>query len=820
MTAADRDFMYANTNLMSNDWLGATVVYDNREVYYDVGIQLYSSQRGRVSDARVGFKLDFNADRLFRGVQSRVTIDRSGAARPQNEILLKQVIAHAGGGVPSNYNDIVKVIAPRSQNTGSALLMQDPYGNDYLDAAFDDGSDGNVYKLELIYYPTRTTDGNVQSLKIPQNDVVVGVDISDLGNDKENYRYHYQLTNNHDRDDFTPAINVAKAFSLSGAALDAATKQLIDVDEWMRMFAIQSLGGVTDVYGGGLPHNFKMYARPTDGRMMALAWDWDQSFAQPTGSSLIVGGNVAKIINLPTNKHLYYGHLHDVITTTYNTTYMSRWATHYGALAGQDYSTDLNYIAQRSAYVLTQLPPQVAFSITTPGGQPVNQPTITLTGKGWINVKQILLDGSSVPLDVSWSGTNVDTWTAIVPLNTGLNHLTLRAHDFQGNLIATQSIDVTSTANTQNLPANLRVTELNYNPAPPPLGSPFDAQDFEFIEFKNFGTQPLHLEGARFLDGIEFTFGDVTLAPGQVGVLVRNLAAFQSRYGTEPYLLGSYGHTNDNFSNGGERVTLVDSVNQTVVDFTYDNDPEAGWHATTDGGGTSLEVVSPSSNAGLSDPANWRASATIGGTPGTDTSIPPPAPSGLTAVAGGNQVTLSWNTVPGAATYNVYRATTPAGQGATPLATGIVENRFLDSTAAAGITWYYVVTATTPGGEGPPSAETSSRSHFPGDANDDGAVNFQDLVVVAQNYNKGGGLLWSHGDFNGDGMVKFEDLVILAQHYNTPPSPAAAPAPSPLAPPVRSTALRQPSTSTKVFNAATPVRRPKPLQPASRRPAR
>jgi hypothetical protein len=807
MTAADINFMYANTNLMSNEMLGATVVYDNREVFYDVDVSLYSSQRGRVSDARVGFKIDFNADRLFRGTQARMTVDRSGSARPQDEILMKQVIAHAGGGVPSNYNDIAKVIAPRSQNTGSTLLQFDPYGQDYLDAGFPSGSDGNVYKLELIYYPTQTTDGNPESLKVPQPDQVVGVDIGDLGNDPELYRHHYQLTNNHDRDDFTPVMNLAKAFGLSGSALEAAARQQMDVDEWMRLFAILSLSGATDTYGAGLPHNFKMYSRASDGKMMALQWDWDQTFGQSTTAPLIVGGNVAKIINLPTNKHLYYGHLHDVITTTYNSSYMSRWASHYGSLAGQDYSGDLNYIAQRSAYVLGVLPPQVAFSITTPSGQTVNTPTITLTGKGWVNVKQIVVRGSAAPLDVAWSGTNVDTWAAAVPLQTGANSLTLDAYDFQGKLIASQTFAATSTANTPNLPANLRVTELNFSPAPPPAGSPYETQDFEFIEFKNFGTQPLNLAGAHFTNGIEFTFGDVTLAPGQVGVVARSAAAFQSRYGTGALILGTYGETTTNFGNGGEPVTLVDSADRIVVDFTYAADAASGWYPGTDGGGPTLEVIQPSANVDLSNPVNWRPSPVAGGTPGVDDTIPPTAPTGLAATGGDRRVTLAWAAVAGAASYNVYRGTAAGGQDPTPLAIGIAGTSFVDTTAAPGATYYYVVSAVNPGGEGPRSAEGSAYSHLGGDANDDGRVNFADLLALAKSYGQSG-KTWAQGDFTGDGVVNFADLLLLAKNYNValPGLAVAGDGSSAAAMPSLATALAQ-------------VNSPAPVPPAPTTPA-
>jgi Carbohydrate binding module (family 6)/Fibronectin type III domain len=51
-----------------------------------------------------------------------------------------------------------------------------------------------------------------------------------------------------------------------------------------------------------------------------------------------------------------------------------------------------------------------------------------------------------------------------------------------------------------------------------------------------------------------------------------------------------------------------------------------------------------------------------------------------------------------------------------------------------------------------------------GDANNDGIVNFGDLLVLAQNYGRSSSL-WEHGDFDGDGLVGFSDLLALAQNY-------------------------------------------------------
>jgi uncharacterized protein (DUF2141 family) len=51
-----------------------------------------------------------------------------------------------------------------------------------------------------------------------------------------------------------------------------------------------------------------------------------------------------------------------------------------------------------------------------------------------------------------------------------------------------------------------------------------------------------------------------------------------------------------------------------------------------------------------------------------------------------------------------------------------------------------------------------------GDANADGTVGFDDLLILAQHYGQSGAS-FPTGDFNGDGVVNFEDLLLLAQNY-------------------------------------------------------
>lgn len=55
---------------------------------------------------------------------------------------------------------------------------------------------------------------------------------------------------------------------------------------------------------------------------------------------------------------------------------------------------------------------------------------------------------------------------------------------------------------------------------------------------------------------------------------------------------------------------------------------------------------------------------------------------------------------------------------------------------------------------------------LPGDANIDGVVNFDDLLLVVQNYELGGTQTWQSGDINGSGVVNFDDLLLVAQFYD------------------------------------------------------
>jgi fibronectin type 3 domain-containing protein len=86
----------------------------------------------------------------------------------------------------------------------------------------------------------------------------------------------------------------------------------------------------------------------------------------------------------------------------------------------------------------------------------------------------------------------------------------------------------------------------------------------------------------------------------------------------------------------------------------------------------------------------------------------PPAPAGVNASAGDRQVTLSWNSLAVATSYNIYWGTTPEVSKSTGTKIANVTSPYTHSGLTSGKTYYYVVTAINDCGESSVSSEVSA----------------------------------------------------------------------------------------------------------------
>ncbi|MHB1034284.1 MAG: lamin tail domain-containing protein [Pirellulales bacterium] len=172
-----------------------------------------------------------------------------------------------------------------------------------------------------------------------------------------------------------------------------------------------------------------------------------------------------------------------------------------------------------------------------------------------------------------------------------------------------------------NLAPSIRISELMYTPAAPSAAEIAagytDNNLFEFVEITNIGNKTLPLQGLRFTNGINYTFGNVSIAPGQYVIVAADPIALELRYpGVSPSIVvGPYtGH----LAGGGETIKLDAPNGGTIHEFSYKDT----WYGPTNDEGFSLTVRDPNQDLALWDKSDgWRASAAPGGSPGTSDTL-------------------------------------------------------------------------------------------------------------------------------------------------------------------------------------------------------
>lgn len=239
---------------------------------------------------------------------------------------------------------------------------------------------------------------------------------------------------------------------------------------------------------------------------------------------------------------------------------------------------------------------------------------LSMTNPGGTGSIHYTLDGTDPRLPGGALSPSATTYTA--PVAIGYT-LVVKARVKQG----TSWSAVHERTFVSEGPAPLRVTEIMYHPAAPDAAETaqgyLDNEAFEFLEFRNNGSESINLAGAHFTSGLTFTFGERIVPPGGTVLLVKDEGAFIVRYGPEIAVDGEF---TGNLDNAGERLHLKSAAGHTLIDITYDD----VWHPSTDGGGHSLvpvDVGAPLST--WTSAAGWRPSYVAGGSPGEDDVEPP-----------------------------------------------------------------------------------------------------------------------------------------------------------------------------------------------------
>ena len=182
--------------------------------------------------------------------------------------------------------------------------------------------------------------------------------------------------------------------------------------------------------------------------MMFFPWDMDFAFDRPATSDLIANNDLWKLLSDPNNAHAFYGHVHDLISATFNNADLDRWIDHYGERVTDPFpQTFKDFIANRVARVTEEcgnsncLPEEVEFAVNDAVAFIRDESIVAeINGTGWINVREIRLGGSEHSIGIEW--TNETNWKVTIPIDRPTQEFTFVAYDFQGNRIGADSIIV------------------------------------------------------------------------------------------------------------------------------------------------------------------------------------------------------------------------------------------------------------------------------------------------------------------------------------------------------------------------------------------
>lgn len=400
----------------------------------------------------------------------------------------------------------------------------------------------------------------------------------------------------------------------------SSVARLVDVEEWMRILAMERIVGNWDSYGFSRGKNMYAY-KPVRGPWVLLPWDIDFVFhVGGTSTDQPLFGSNEPVLDrfraFPEFQRAYWRAFEDAIAGPLApATFAARVDQVYQGLrtagVGPDTPQGLkDYVAARRSYILNQLVNVAApFSVAGPSSFSTNRNLISLSGTAPITVAVLTING--VPVQPIW--TTVSNWTVRVALQPGVNQLVLQGWNNKGQAVGGASATRTITFTGSVEPPQDRVIfhEIMYH-APTP--------DAEFVELRNLATNTAYdLSGWR-ISGLDTVLPPGTiLEPQSYLVLVKDPATFARVYGLNIPIAAVF---EGNLDRGGETLALIKpgalpEQDEIIDEVTYDDDPP--WSNVADGFGPSLQLIDPWQDN--SRVANWGAAEVTTNTTGPVTVI-------------------------------------------------------------------------------------------------------------------------------------------------------------------------------------------------------
>jgi len=415
---------------------------------------------------------------------------------------------------------------------------------------------------------------------------------------REKYRFNFLARAGTGWNDYTNLFALVDAVNAGAPEpYTSATLGLVDMEQWMRVFATEHIIANFDAFGHEIGKNMYAY-RPTSGKWQLYMFDldWLMLAAAQTGrtastANLFVSEDptIATMYAFSPFVRAYWRALQDAINgpfdpTTYNAVMDAKYASLIAnGIAWCDGSvlTDptvvRTWFAQRRSFLQAQLAAVAAPFAANPSIT-ISNGVGLISGTAPVGVQTISVNGT--PWNLRW--TTVSNWTATVPLLAGNNNFILVGLDANGQAIAgaSNAVSVSYGGAVLSPVAGVMISEIMFNPAVPGA---------EFVElFNTASNYTFDLSGWKF-NGLSYTFpGGSFIAPRSFLVLARDRSVFSTAYGPSLAVFDTFSGT---LQTDGETLSLIKPGVTPATDLVVDRvryEASAPWSVTPPG--TSLQL--------------------------------------------------------------------------------------------------------------------------------------------------------------------------------------------------------------------------------------
>jgi regulation of enolase protein 1 (concanavalin A-like superfamily) len=622
----------------SDEGIDCTMVYGNWRVIYNAQTEYTGSPfhtpsyNGPLGSFACNYLMFFPDDDLLMGndkflVEAQGPTDQNTFNNDASAVgeTTAHWLAHKLGIRPDNRRYVL--VYMNGQQRGMIYWDYQKPDSDVVSEFYPNDDGGNLHKIDDWFEFDDAGSG--------QSDITAKLIEYNLNGQKrtERYRWSWEPVGGSPPNDFTNFFTLVDAANAPGPQPYINTMlSLVDMRQFMRMWALEHFVGDWDSYGYRRGKNMYLY-KPTTGPWQFLIYDIQLDFGKssdPTNQPIFDQGNtndptlgdplVTRMYNTPVFVREYWEALDELTTNlmlpqVYGPLMDARTAALRADGVPVESATSIkNWIAGRVAFVAPQIP-QASFTLNGPNPVSSSSNSVTITGTAPIGVENISVNGANYP--INWTG--VTTWSITVPLAPGANSLSLTALDINGDPIPNGGANLTANFTGAGVsPAGrIVINEIMHHPA---------LDGAQYVELYNTQSNTTFDLSNWRIDALGYVFPPgSSIAPQGYLVLAQNRYEFPIAYGvTGASVFDQFPGAIDPNS---ETLALVqpgvsNGPDLTVAETHYD--AGAPWPAGATQPGSSLQLIDP-----LQD--NWRA----GNWAAVVTNAPPPAPQWVQAVATG-----------------------------------------------------------------------------------------------------------------------------------------------------------------------------------------